>query len=681
MGELVTRFHTKYFDSPVGKIAIVTMDNGQDYKKPTTFDADAMQSLGKALKGIMKDPDVKGMLLTGKHYIFAAGADLTQVPFITTFEQGYGIGKVGHDTMKQIMALPFPTVAAINGAALGGGLEISLYCQYRTVSRSVTAIAFPECFLGLIPGWGGCTLGTRLVGLENILELIIANPLNQNRMINGTRAHEIGLADRLFDSAEFLDESLQFLMDIIAGKVQVERAPFKPANVKQIIGKARAMVDARIHGAAPAPYRALELIEGACTWDIDQGFEEENKALGDLIKSQYSKAGVYSFDLVNRYAKKPKGIPDVKPKAVNKVGIIGAGLMASQLAQLFIYRLGVPVVMKDIKQDIVDKGCAYVAGEFQKMLEKGKMPEARARYLTSLLKGTLDDRDFADCDFVIEAVFEEMKIKKLVFAAAEAVVKPDCILATNTSSLSISEMASDLKNPERVVGFHFFNPVAVLPLVEVIKGTKTNDLTVATAFDLARKLKKTGILVKDAPAFLVNRVLTKMLVDCLTMVDEGATFQQVDDALLALGLPIAPFDLLALVGPAVALHVGETLNSAFGPERFPLNANFRKLVEAKKIGVYLPQDKTRKVDPEVEKLWVKTGQREFRPEEIRERVLNNLAREVDLILNEKVVHSSRDVDLGMIMGAGWPFFMGGITMYLDMAGITPKVLQKVFFSF
>lgn len=681
MGELVTRFHTKYFDSPVGKIAIVTMDNGQDYKKPTTFDADAMQSLGKALKGIVKEPGVKGMLLTGKHYIFAAGADLTQVPFITTFEQGYGIGKVGHDTMKQIMALPFPTVAAINGAALGGGLEISLYCQYRTVSRSVTAIAFPECFLGLIPGWGGCTLGTRLVGLENILELIIANPLNQNRMINGTKAHEMGLADRLFDSAEFLDESLQFLMDIIADKVQVERAPFKPANVKQIIGKARAMVDTRIHGAAPAPYRALELIEGACTWDIDQGFEEENKALGDLIKSQYCKAGVYSFDLVNRYAKKPKGVPDVKPKTVNKVGIIGAGLMASQLAQLFIYRLGVPVVMKDIKQDIVDKGCAYVAGEFQKMVEKGKMPEARARYLTSLLKGTLDDRDFADCDFVIEAVFEEMKIKKLVFAAVEAVVKPDCILATNTSSLSISEMASDLKNPERVVGFHFFNPVAVLPLVEVVKGAKTNDLNVATAFDLARKLKKTGILVKDAPAFLVNRVLTKMLVDCLTMVDEGAAFQQVDDALLALGLPIAPFDLLALVGPAVALHVGETLNSAFGPERFPLNANFRKLVEAKKIGVYLPQDKTRKVDPEVEKLWVKTGQREFRPEEIRERVLNNLAREVDLILNEKVVHSSRDVDLGMIMGAGWPFFMGGITMYLDMAGITPKVLQKVFFSF
>jgi 3-hydroxyacyl-CoA dehydrogenase/enoyl-CoA hydratase/carnithine racemase len=682
MGEPVTRFHTRYYDSPVGKLAIVTMDNGRDYKKPNTFDAAAMLSLGEALRGITKEPDVRGLMLTGKHYIFAAGADLTQVPFITTFEQGYGIGKVGHDTMKRIMGLPFPTVAAINGAALGGGLEIALYCQYRTVSRSVQAIAFPECFLGLIPGWGGCTLGTRLLGVEKILELIIANPLNQNRMIDGARAYELGLADRLFDSAEFLDESLQFLMDIIAGRTKVERPPFQPSQVKQIIGKARALVDARIHGAAPAPYRALELIEGACEWDLEQGFEEENKALGDLIKSQYCKSSIYAFDLVNRYAKKPMGIPEAKPMAINKVGIIGAGLMASQLAQLFIYRLNVPVVMKDLRQEFVDKGCAYVAGEFRKLVDKGRISEARARYLTSLLSGTLDDKDFADCDFVIEAVFEEMKVKKQVFAAAEAVVSPDCILATNTSALSISEMASELQHPERVVGFHFFNPVAVLPLVEVIQGSKTSDTTLATAFDLARKLKKTGILVKDSPAFLVNRLLTKMLVDCLSMADEGATFQQIDDALLALGLPIAPFELLALVGPAVAAHVAETLNIALGPDRFPLNANFKKLVvEAKKPGIYLPQDKTRKVDPDIETSWARAEQRDFRPEEILERVLHNLAREVDLILKEKVVNSSRDVDLAMIMGAGWPFFMGGITMYLDMAGITPKVLQKVFFSF
>jgi len=680
MAEPVTRFYNRFYESTVGKIAIVTMDNGHDYKKPNTFSESALRSLNKALDEILKDGGVKGMMLTGKPYIFAAGADLTEVPFITTFEQGYQIGQFGHFSMKRIMDLPFPTLAAINGVALGGGLEIALYCRYRTVAKSAQGIGFPECFLGIIPGWGGCTLGTKLLGPEKALELIIFNALNQNRMINGPRAFQLGLADRLFDGAEFLDESLQFLVDIIAGKVKVDRPAVSAGNFKSAITKAKAFVDSKVHGAAPAPYRALELIEGACKWEFEQGFEEENKALGDLIKTRECKASIYSFDLVNRYAKKPKGMPDAKPQAINKVGIIGAGLMASQLAQLFIYRLGVPVVMKDIKQEFVDKGCAYVGQEFQKMVEKGRLPEAQGRYLTSLLKGTLDYKDFADCDFVIEAVFEEMKIKKQVFAEAEAFIKPGAILATNTSSLSVSKMAAGLKNPERVVGFHFFNPVAVLPLVEIIKAEKTNQATLATAFGLARKLKKIGILVKDAPAFLVNRILTRMMVDCVSLVDKGATFQQVDDALLALGLPMAPFDLLALVGPPVALHVNETLNHAFGSERFPVSENFAKMVEAKKHSVYIPNSKTRRVDPELEKFWVKADQKEFHPEEIQQRILSNLAREIDSILQERVVASSRDVDLAMIMGAGWPFFMGGITMYLDLVGITPKVLQKVFFS-
>jgi 3-hydroxyacyl-CoA dehydrogenase/enoyl-CoA hydratase/carnithine racemase len=681
MAEPVTKFYTRFYASPVGKIAILTMDNGHDYKKPNTFGEDAMRSLGKALDVIVGESEVRGLLLTGKPHIFAAGADLTEVPFITTYDQGYQIGKVGHTVMKRIMDLPCPTVAAINGVALGGGLEIALYCTYRTVAGSVPAIGFPECFLGLIPGWGGSTLGTKLLGPEKALELIIFNALNQNRLINGPKAFEMGLADRLFDGAEFLDESLLFLQNVIAGRESVERPPVDMGGVKALIRKARAFVDARVHGAAPAPYRALELIEGACAWTVEQGFEEENRALGDLIKTRQCKASIYSFDLVNRYARKPRGLPEAKPNSIQKVGIIGAGLMASQLAQLFIYRMEIPVVMKDIRQDLVDKGCAAVWGEFRKMAEKGRMTEGRALYLSSLLQGTLDYADFADCDFVIEAVFEEMSLKRQVFAEAEAHIRPDGILATNTSSLSIGEMASGLKNPERVVGFHFFNPVAVLPLVEIIRAERTSDITLATAFDLSRKLRKTAVVVKDSPAFLVNRVLTRMLVDCLSMVDEGATFQQVDDALLELGLPMPPFELLGLVGPAVAHHVGETLNRAFGPERFPLNANFRKLVEAKKTGIYLPASKTRQVDPEVERLWVKTGAREFHAEEIRERVLSNLAREVDLILREKVVGSSMDVDMAMILGAGWPFFMGGITMYLDMAGVTPKVLQKVFFSF
>jgi 3-hydroxyacyl-CoA dehydrogenase/enoyl-CoA hydratase/carnithine racemase len=639
-----------------------------------------MHSLAETLDAIVQEKDVRGLMLTGKPYIFAAGADLTEVPFITTFEQGYQVGRLGHTVMKRIMDLPFPTLAAINGVALGGGLEIALYCGYRTVHRSAQAIGFPECFLGLIPGWGGCTLTTRLLGPEKALQLIIFNALNQNRMINGPAAFELGLADRVFDGAEFLDESLQFLLDIISEKVSVTRSSLQKEGLKSLIDRAKAYVDGRVHGAAPAPYRALELISGACDWDLERGFEEENKALGDLIKSRQCKAGIYSFDLVNRYARKPKVKSEVKPKPINKVGIVGAGLMASQLAYQFIHRLEVPVVMKDISPDLVDKGCAFVRQEFHKQVEKGRVSEGKARYLASLLKGTLDYKDFAECDFAIEAVFERMDVKQQVFAEAEPWLRPDAILATNTSALSVTEMAKDLKHPERLVGFHFFNPVAVMPLIEIIRTGKTNELALSTAFDLAAKLRKTGILVKDSPAFLVNRILARMLVDCLTLIDEGGSFRRVDEALLALGLPMAPFELLDLVGLPVAYHVTETLNHAFGPERFPLNANLKTMIEAKKAAFYLRDGKQKQIEPEVEKLWVRSGKKDFHPEEIQERVLNNLARETDLILQEKVVGSSRDVDLAMILGAGWPFFMGGLTMYLDLVGITPKVLQKVFFS-
>jgi 3-hydroxyacyl-CoA dehydrogenase len=425
----------------------------------------------------------------------------------------------------------------------------------------------------------------------------------------------------------------------------------------------------------------LELIAGACEWDLNKGFEEENKALGDLVKSRQCKASIYSFDLVNRHARKPKTLPDVKPKAINKVGIIGAGLMASQLAYLFLQRLEVPVVMKDISEELVEKGCTYVRNEILKLVEKGRVTPGKGQYLASLVKGTIDYGDFADCDYVIEAVYESMELKQQVFREIESYLRPDTILATNTSSLMVTEMANVLKNPERLVGFHFFNPVAVMPLIEIVRSERTSQQTLATAFDLAGKLKKTGILVKDSPAFLVNRIRVRMLVDCLAMVDEGADFIQVDQAILALGLPMAPFELLDLVGLPVAFHVTETLNHAFGPGRFPLNSNLKAMVDARKTAFYLRDGKTKRIDPEVEKLWVKTGRKSFHPDEIRERILSNLAREIDLILNEKLVDSSRDVDLAMILVAGWPFFMGGVSMYLDLVGITPKVLQKVFFSF
>ena len=676
-----TLFHTNVYQSRVGKIAIVTMDNGADYKVPNTFGDKALESLHRAMDTIEAQKDLKGMMLCGKHYIFAAGADLEQVPFINTFEQGRQGGAAGHAAMKRIRDLNIPTLAAINGAALGGGLEIALYCDYRTVSRAVTAIAFPECFLGLIPGWGGSSLTPRLIGPEKAIELIVYNPLNQNRMINGATAFQMGLADRLFESVEFFDESLKLLEDIIAGKEKILRKPPDMSKLKSQISSARSFVDMKVHGAAPAPYRALDLIEHACdlSKSIEECFAAEDRALGDLVKSRQCKAGVYSFDLVQRRAKKPVGRPaDVTPRKINKIGIIGAGLMASQLALLFLRRYGVPVVMKDIKQEFLDKGLGYVKGELAAQVSKGKMTQAKADHLYHILIGTLEWGDFKDCDFVIEAVFEEMPIKQAVFAEAEAVVSPECILATNTSSLSITEMASKLVHPERVVGFHFFNPVAILPLLEIIKGEKTDDPTLATAFECAKKIGKSAILVKDSPGFLVNRLLTRMLSDCFQIVEEGATFDQVDEAALGLGLPMAPFDLLTLVGPAVAFHVLGTLHRAW-PDRFIINDRLKKMVDAKIPALFQGMGPSRIIDPRVEELWKDRGDKEFVKEEILDRILTNITHEVELILKEKVVSDPKDIDTAMILGAGWPFFNGGITLYLDMEGYTPKILQKVFY--
>ncbi len=678
MAEPITLFHTTFYASPVGRIAILTMDNGYDHKKPNTFGEASMESLNAALDVVQGDPRVCGLMLTGKPYIFAAGADLSRIPLIKSHQEGYAIGKLGHSSMKRIMDLPFPTLAAINGVALGGGLEIALYCRYRTVSRSARAIGLPECSLGLVPGWGGCTLATKLLGPEKALELIIVNPLSQNRTLDGSEALRTGLADWLFDGAEFLDESLSFLVDIIAGKSVVERQPPPHSDPETLFAKARAFVDSKVHGASPAPYRALELIRGSCAWDVERGFEEENRALGDLIQTPQCQASIYSFDLVNRYARKTHGLVEAEPRRVGKVGILGAGLMASQLASLFILRMEVPVVMKDVSEEAAAGGRAHVLKEIGKRAARGRVSEGRARYLEGLVEGTVRYEDFQGCDLVIEAVFEDQEVKRQVFREAEAFLAEDTILATNTSSLSVSRMSEVLRHPERLVGLHFFNPVAVMPLIEIVKGKRTHQAAIATAFDLCGRLGKTGILVKDSPAFLVNRVLIRMLTDCMAIVDKGAAFRQVDDAVVGLGLPMGPFELLGLVGPPVAFHAMETLNGAFGPERFPLNESFRKMVEEKIPAFYNSLGESREILPEVESVWSRSWEGEFSGEEIRERILENLAREIHLILEEKVVESPKDVDLAMILGAGWPFFLGGITPYLDSTGVSRKVLGRTF---
>lgn len=659
-----------------GVMGLITLDNGEDHTKPNTFGPRGLVSLNTAIDAALADDEVTSLGVTGKPFILAAGADLTSVA-------GGGpdgvrvIAELGHAVMRKLQDGGKPSFGFINGLALGGGLEVALHCTYRTVMDSAPALGLPEVMLGLIPGWGGAYLVPNLVGPQKAVQLIVENPLNNGKTLGGRAAHDLGLADACFSGADYLEQSLLWAADVLTGKVTVDRQEIDRGEAwDAAVAHAAQVVEAKTGGASPAAKQAVELIDAARDGDRDAGFAREDDALQAMSRTPELIASLYAFDLVQKRAKRPAGAPDKSlARPVTKVGIVGAGLMASQLALLFVRRLEVPVVLTDLDQERVDKGVAYVHAEIDKLLGKGRIGQDKANRHKALVSGAVDKGEvFADADFVIEAVFEEMSVKKSVFADVEKAVSPECILATNTSSLSITEMAADLEHPERVVGFHFFNPVAVMPLLEIVKGEATDDATLATAFATGKALKKTTILVKDSPSFIVNRLLGRFMGEVGRIVDEGTPVPVVDGAFAGVA-PMPPFMLLSLVGPAIALHNNETLQRAF-PDRFYVSPALERVVAARKSSYYGPDGA---LDPEVEALLEKPESPVvLEPAEVRTRVLSGLAEEARLMLDEGVVAAPEDLDLAMITGAGFSFWNGGLTMLLDREGLGEKVSGKKF---
>jgi 3-hydroxyacyl-CoA dehydrogenase/enoyl-CoA hydratase/carnithine racemase len=561
---------------------------------------------------------------------------------------------------------------------MGGGLELALHCHYRTLAKKAAAIAFPEVFLGLVPGWGGTQLLPQLIGPDAAVKVIIENAMNQNRMLTPKQADELGVVDILLDDADFVSQSLAWAAGVLNATITVSRPDHSSDDWAGALARGKAIADAKTGGVAPAAYRALDLIGLARTADFTAGTTAEDDALADLIMGDELRASLYAFDLVQKRAKRPAGAPDRSlARQITKVGVVGAGLMASQMALLFARQLQVPVVLTDLDQDRLDKGVGYVHNEIDQLLAKGRLSQDKANRLKALVSGSLTKDAFADADFVIEAVFEEIKIKKSVFGELEDYVKPDAVLATNTSSLSITEMAADLKNPERVVGFHFFNPVAVMPLLEIVKGERTDDPTLATAFATAKSLKKTAILVKDSPSFIVNRLLGRFMGEISRVVDQGTPIEVADSSVAGLA-PMPPFVLLGLVGPAIALHNSETLHAAFG-DRFYVSENLRKIVEAKRASIYTWDGGVQQVDPEVAELFAPPPNPVvLTAEQVRDRALSALAEDARFMLDEGVAIAPQDLDLGMITGAGFSFWNGGLTPLLDRTGVSEQVTGKRF---
>lgn len=672
-----------------GTFALITLDNGLDHSKPTTLGPNTLVELGTVLEGL-RDRAAKGEIVgvgvTGKPHFLVAGADLSTVKSLTGREHGLWMAQLGHEVYATLANLGVPSFAFINGVALGGGLEIALQSTYRTVSAGAGALALPEAFIGLVPGWGGVYLLPRLIGPENAVKVMIENPLSNNRTLSGPEAYELGIADAMFEPADIVEQSVAWAAKVISGEVTPERPNAVDPSDPDVAGRwaaavaaGRAFVESKTSNASPAPAKVLDVMEANRTLSQADSAALECETLAELMQTDEFRSTVYAFlDLVQKRSKRPAGAPDRKlARPVTKVGVVGAGLMASQLALLFARQLKVPVVMTDIDQDRVDKGVGYVHAEVEKLLGKNRISQDAANRTKALVTGSVSKEPFADADFVIEAVFEELNVKKQVFAELEAVVSPECILATNTSSLSVTAMASELKNPERLVGFHFFNPVAVMPLVEIVRASKTDDAVLATAFELAKGLKKTAVLVKDAPAFVVNRILLRLMGEVTAAFDEGTPADVADSALRPMGLPMTPFALGAMVGLPVAQHVQESLHAAFG-DRFRVSQNLQKLIDNGVKSLWVPTAGGGQEIPPSTLALMSFGSSPSTGEEVLRRTQDALAEEIGLMLDEGVVAGPEDIDLCMILGAGWPMFLGGITPYLDRVGASERVNGKRF---
>ena len=646
--------------------------------KPTTLGRQGLLELREVLRALharARSGEIVAVAVTGAEKWFVAGADLKLMAGITDPADARAIAELGHQTLGMLAEMPVSTFAYLNGVALGGGLELALHCAYRTAAADVRAIGAPEVFLGLVPGWGGCYLLPHLVGVEGALELIVEQPLANNRMTDAARARELGVVDVVLEADDFLDASLRWTAQVLTRRATVARPAVDTSDEARWEG---AVDSARRRlarwGAVPAPQRALDLVAAARTSDREAAFAAEDEALTELLMSDELRAGLYAFDIPTRAARTPAGVPEAEPLPVRSVGVVGAGLMAGQLAVLLNRRLGVPVRMREVDDERVAAGADGIRRQVEGMVARGRIePDEAARILGSISVST-DLGTLSEADLVIEAVTEVMGVKQRVFADLEQVVGARTVLATNTSALSVTQMSAGVEHPGRVVGLHFFNPVAQMPLVEVVRTDAADDAALATGFALAAALGKTAVGVADRPGFVVNRVLLRMLAEVAATVERGTPVQVADEALRPLGLPMGPFALLQLVGLPVALHVLATLHDD-GGDRFPLSPGLERLAADGRGLVNDDGD----VDPAIQAAFGGPGgSSALDAEGVRHAVLTGLTEEIGLMLAEGVVPSADQVDLCMILGANWPLHLGGITPYLDRIGRSTEVLGRRF---
>ena len=642
--------------------------------------------LGELEEGARRG-DVGALVVrSGKPGTFIAGADVDEIAGVTDPEEGRRAAALGQAVFRRLERLPIPSIAAIDGVCLGGGTELALACTYRIAAdREETQIGLPEVRLGILPGFGGTVRLPRLVGLRAALDIILTG-----KSVSARKAQRIGLVDERVPTPILYERAAELAHDPEGLRERAERGSkglgarlledTAPGR-RLVLAMARKQVLKETRGHYPAPLSILDTVRRTLPLDIDRALAVEAEAVGRLVATRESKNLIHIFHLMEAAKKKA---PSAEAREVERMGVLGAGVMGGGIAQLAAYR-GIAVRLKDIQAEALTTGLSHAHDLFQKSVRRRRMSDAEAADAMARISPTLDYSGFGALDLVVEAVVERMDVKKAVLREAEERLPEGAVLASNTSTLSITEMGRGLADPARLCGMHFFNPVHRMPLVEVIRGEASSEGAVATVFAAARKLGKTPLIVRDGPGFLVNRVLGPYLNEAGWLLSEGASVADVDEALVDFGMPMGPFRLLDEIGWDVAGHAGAVLHEAFGERMEPapvMEALGRTGRLGKKAGQgFYGYEKGREsgVDESVYDALgqaVPQNRRTVSADEIVDRCVLVMVNEAARILEDGIVEEPGDVDLGMITGTGFPPFRGGLLRWADERG-TGQVRERL----
>lgn len=641
--------------------------------KVNKFSSEVLRQLDSILEGLRDDTSIRSLVIaSGKPGIFIAGADLEEFKKITTGDAAAAFVRQGQEVFTRLAALPQVTVAAIDGTCLGGGTELALNCDYRVMTDSAkTQIGLPEVKLGIFPAWTGTTRLPRLIGIPAALDLILTG-----KTLDGRRAKKIGLADEVVAPAILIDAAKKTARSTKTKRgLETGRTHFylegNPLARKLIFNKARSSVRSKTGGHYPAPFAAIDAMETGFSDGYAAGLVAEVRNVVKLA------LGEVAYNLLNLFflmeeSKKERG-PEAN--AIHAAGVLGAGLMGGGIAQAIVDKADVDVRMKDIQWPALAGGMKSAAKIWKRAVERRRMSRGEMSRKLSRITTTLDWSGFDKVDIVIEAVLEKLEIKQQVLREFESAARPDAIFATNTSTIPISRIAEASARPENVAGMHFFSPVDRMPLVEVIRGAKTSDQTVSTVAAFGRRLGKTVVICKDAPGFIVNRILAPYLNEAGYLVQEGKTIESIDKAMTAFGMPLGPLALLDEVGIDVAGKAAQVLGEAFG-ERMPPSRLVEALLADQRFGkkngrgVYLwKEGKRAEPDPAVYALAGAASPKPGDRDAMTERMVLTMVNEASRVLEDGVAASAGELDLAMIMGTGFPPFRGGLLRWADGLGL------------